>query len=263
MPRDEIPMRDRILDILLSVERQEWLSGELLSAELGISRAAVSKHIAALRDEGNIIESVPRRGYRLISQADPWAADDVQKGLLTRSLGQGRWIWLKETDSTNQVAVLEAMEGAPEGLVVVARRQNEGRGSKGTSWLNLPGSLTFSVVIRVNWPADRLAEFTLLVQEACTAAVCAAGGPELECRAPNDLFLNDRKVGGILIESLFHNDAMQWAVIGIGLNVNTPHEAMPVELAETASSLYAQTGRPFSITAILRNILEELEQRIG
>ena len=60
MPRDEIPMRDRILDILLSVERQEWLSGELLSAELGISRAAVSKHIAALRDEGNIIESAAR-----------------------------------------------------------------------------------------------------------------------------------------------------------------------------------------------------------
>lgn len=263
MPREEIPMRDRILDILVSRGQQDWLSGETLSAELGISRAAVSKHIAALREEGSIIESVPRRGYRLVSQADPWAADDVQKGLFTRSLGQGRWIWLKETDSTNQVAVLEALEGAPEGLVVVARRQSEGRGSHGHAWLNLPGSLTFSVVIRVNWPADRLAEFTLLVQEACTAAVCSCGGPELECRAPNDLFLGGQKVGGILIESMFHNDVMQWAVIGVGLNVNTPHEALPSDLADTASSLYAQTGRPFSITAILRSILEELEQRIG
>jgi BirA family biotin operon repressor/biotin-[acetyl-CoA-carboxylase] ligase len=62
---------------------------------------------------------------------------------------------------------------------------------------------------------------------------------------------------------MFHNDAMQWAVIGVGLNVNTPREALPDELAGIASSLYAETGRPFSITAILRNILEELEQRIG
>ena len=108
MPREEIPMHDRVMDLLISYSRQDWISGETISSELGISRAAVGKHIASLREEGNIIEAAPRRGYRLISQADPWAMDDVQKGLLTRSLGQNRWIWLKETDSTNQVAAREA-----------------------------------------------------------------------------------------------------------------------------------------------------------
>ena len=109
MRREEIPMRDRIMDCLVSSSCEAWLSGEKLSAKFGISRAAVSKHIMTLREEGNIIESVPRRGYRLIARADPWAGTDVQEGLKTHTLGQTGWIWLKETGSTNQVAVLEAL----------------------------------------------------------------------------------------------------------------------------------------------------------
>jgi len=261
MPREEIPMQDRILD-LLAESREEWLSGEYISSELGISRGMVSKHIASLRDEGNVIDST-RKGYRLVSRVAPCAREDAQKGLLTRSLGQSRWIWLKEASSTNQVAAQEALEGAAEGLVVVAQRQNEGRSSRGERWVSLPGGLHFSVLIRVNWPADRLSELTLLAQEACIAAVESAGGPRLEKGPSCELHLNGSKVGGILVESMFHNDAMRWAVIGVGLNVNTPADAIPAELHGTATSLYAETGRALCANTILRNTLEELEQRIG
>ncbi len=259
MPREEIPMHDRVLDFLERHSRQGWLSGEALASELGISRSSLSRHMAALRAEGNVIEAAPRKGYKLISRADPWAGDDVQKGLLTRSLGQRSWIWLKDADSTNLVAAREALNGAEEGLVVAARWQTEPQEGK-HSWMKQAGSLNFSVVIRVNWPADRLSELTLLVQEACVAAVLAAGGPELECRAPNYLYLNGSKVAAVLVQSLFHNSAMRWAVIGVGINVNTLADALNGELA---TSLYAETGKAFSITAILKNILEELEQRIG
>ena len=79
MRREEIPMRDRIMDCLVSSGCEAWLSGEKLSAKFGISRAAVSKHIMTLREEGNIIESVPRRGYRLM-------------GVLEKSgFKRGRW----------------------------------------------------------------------------------------------------------------------------------------------------------------------------
>ena len=144
-----------------------------------------------MREEGDIIESAtgPGHGYRLICPADPWAGHDVQKSLHTRILGQSEWIWLKDGAAINQTAVLEAMEDAPEGVVVVARRQDEGIDSTDFCWRNLPGTLTFAVILRVDWPADRLAEFTLLVQEACTAAVLDFDGPELECRKPNDLYL--------------------------------------------------------------------------
>jgi BirA family biotin operon repressor/biotin-[acetyl-CoA-carboxylase] ligase len=265
MPREEIPMRDRIIDLLSEPGQDGWHSGEKLAADLGLTRTSLSKHLASMREEGDIIESAtgPGHGYRLICPADPWAGHDVQKSLRTRILGQSEWIWLKDGAAINQTAVLEAMEDAPEGVVVVARRQDEGIDSTDFCWRNLPGTLTFAVILRVDWPADRLAEFTLLVQEACTAAVLDFDGPELECRKPNDLYLGDRKVGSILIQSMFHNDAMRWAVIGVGLNVNTPADAFPGHLAETASSLYAQTGRGFSIPGILRSLLEQLERRIG
>lgn len=261
MTRNEIPMRDRILDALAQNGPDDWLSGEALSRGFGISRAAVSKHVMSLRDEGNIIESVPRRGYRLISRADPWAGDDVREKLRTKVLGQTTWLWLKETGSTNQVAALEAMQGAPEGLVVVARRQNEGRGSRGHRWLNLPGSLCFSVLTKPRTAPERLEELPRLAMDAVAEGVQKSCGLTLEKRLPNDLFLNGRKVTGILVESMFHNSDMQWAVVGIGVNVNVPSEAVPPELAGAASSLYAETGTAFSVSSLLRHILEALETR--
>lgn len=262
MTRDEIPMRERILDSLVQNGQQRWISGETLSGELGISRAAVSKHVMSLRDEGHIIESVPRRGYRLISRADPWAGDDARAGLRTAVLGQAAWIWLKETDSTNQVAALEALRGADEGVVVVARRQHAGRGSRGHRWINLPGNLSFSVITKPHLPPEQLAGIPHLAMEACAQAIRQSCGLSLEPRLPNDLFLNGRKVAGILVESLFHNADMQWAVIGIGINVNVPKDAIPPELSGIASSLYAETGTAFSVTTLLRHILEALEHRL-
>ena len=259
MPHEEASMRERILNCLVQEGSVQWLSGEKLSGQLGISRAAVSKHISSLREEGHIIESVPRRGYRLISRADPWADSDAGEGLQTKILGRDTWIWLKETGSTNQVAVLEALNGAKEGLVVVARRQSEGRGSRGHRWLNLPGSLCFSVITRPSLPPEKAGELPGLVMEAVARAVRRSGGPELERQPPNDLFLNGRKVTGILVETMFHNAELQWAVAGIGVNVNVPAEALPPELSGIASSLYAETGKAFSVTALLRHILEELE----
>ena len=262
MRREEIPMRDRIMDCLVSSGCEAWLSGEKLSAKFGISRAAVSKHIMTLREEGNIIESVPRRGYRLIARADPWAGTDVQEGLKTHTLGQTGWIWLKETGSTNQVAVLEAMEGAPAGLAVVARRQNRGRGSKGHSWSTLPGGLYFSVLAAPRCSGDRVADLTQLTMEACAAAARRVCGVEMECRQPNDLFIAGRKTGGVLVESMLYNGELQWAVIGMGINVNVPEDAMPEELEGIATSLYIENGKPLSMTALMKSLLEELELRL-
>ena len=111
-------------------------------------------------------------------------------------------------------------------------------------------------------PPEKLASLPYLAMEACAAAVEKSCGVTLEKRLPNDLFLNDRKVVGILVESLFHNADLQWAVVGIGVNVNVPASAIPPELEGIASSLYAQTGTAFSVTKLLRHILEELEERL-
>lgn len=262
MRRDEIPMRMRILNCLARGRKDEWISGEALSRDFCISRAAVSKHVNTLRGEGNIIEAVPSRGYRLISRADPWAADDARNNLSTRVFGKKEWLWLKETGSTNQVAAEQAFLGAEEGLVVVARRQNEGRGSRGSRWMSLPGSLAFSVLIMPKLPPEKLNILPIFAMNACARAIEKSCGVSLEKRAPNDLFLHKRKVAGILVESMFHNTDLMWAVVGIGVNVNVPFSAIPPELEGLASSLYAETKTPFSVIHILRCILEELEQEL-
>lgn len=244
--------------ILSSLSRSAgWVSGEDLSERLGMSRAAVSKHISALKAEGCIIESSPRKGHRLISPADPWADGGIATSLRTERLGKGRWEWLKETGSTNQTAALLALEGAEHGTVVIARRQTEGRGSMGRVWSALPGSLCFSVLIRPERNdiiPDMLLDAAL---RACTEAVQELC-PDAEAKKPNDILAGGRKVCGILVESMYHNDLLKWVVIGIGANVNTPAESFPTELS-SATSLYAATGVPHSVTGLMKSILERLE----
>ena len=255
----ESAIRKHILQKLRQQGENSWLSGESLSFELGISRAAVNKHVLVLREHGSIIESLPRRGYRLISEADAWADANVREGLTTQHLGRGRWLWHKKAGSTNQIAVLEALGGAEEGLVVVARQQNDGRGEHGHRWLSLPGSLMFSVLIRPSIAIDKLADFPKMAQYASALAIRKICMVDVKCVRENDLYLNNRKIGGILVESLIQNDEIKWIVIGIGLNINTPKSFFPKEIFETASSLYAETGIPWSFTVLLKKHLEELE----
>lgn len=96
--------RERILALLLAAEG--WCSGEALSRELGMSRAAIAKHIAVLRDEGHEIEAAPRRGYHLLP-GEAYTEATIRHDLHTRVIGQGKWLWLKETASTNQEAAGE------------------------------------------------------------------------------------------------------------------------------------------------------------
>ncbi|MBP3730717.1 MAG: biotin--[acetyl-CoA-carboxylase] ligase [Mailhella sp.] len=252
-------------DILVSLASagSNWVSGEELADLFGISRAAVGKHVRTLRKEGNIIEAVPSRGYRLISQAAPWAGDNLPRKLLkTSRLGQGKWLWLKETDSTNLVLMREALAGAEEGTVAVARHQNQGRGSKGRSWMDAPGCLMFSVLLRPALPAGRVEDLVLCVLQSCQKALLDRCGTQVDIKLPNDIMLHERKIGGVLVESMFHNNFMTWAVAGIGVNVNVPDGSLPKELLGKASSIYAETSRPSSVAALLAGILEEIEERL-
>ena len=261
MPRNGTETRNRILKALAKSGLQTWVSGEKIASDLGISRAALNKHIIELKNQGNIINALPKRGYQLVALTDPWAAD-LRRGLKTSCIGKQRWIWLKETDSTNQVAMLEAMNKADEGTIVIARRQTEGRGSKGKTWVDMPGSLMFSILVKPEIKPDGISRLIWQTLEACAAAVKDACKLSLDCQLPNDLYLNGKKVGGVLIESLFRNEDLCWVVIGIGLNVNSPADAIPSELSGSATSLYAATGKSFSQKDILKKMLEKLERSI-
>ena len=253
--------RDHILRLLREAQAGNgWVSGEKMSATLDMSRAAISKHVRILRETGYDIAALPRRGYCLNAEAEQFSEGAVRAALNSRILGQQRWLWLGETASTNTEAALRAMEGAPEGTVIVAERQMRGRGRRGHNWFSVPRSLTFSVILRPQTPTtpERL---TLLAQHAVATAVEEQTGLHPLRKLPNDLLLHGRKFCGVLVEAGYRGPDMDWAVVGIGVNVNAREEDFTGSLAEAATSLYAASGRRQQRAELLARILERLEER--
>jgi BirA family transcriptional regulator, biotin operon repressor / biotin---[acetyl-CoA-carboxylase] ligase len=150
--------------------------------------------------------------------------------------------------------------GGAEGQVLVAEEQTAGRGRMGRSWVSQPGaSLTFSVLLRpVSVPAARRGWLSLLTGVAVAAAVRDVSGVAAVLKWPNDVLAGSRKLAGILAEQ--SGDAV---VIGIGLNVATPADALPVSSAGLRATSLLVEGASVSREALLAGILRELERRYG
>jgi BirA family biotin operon repressor/biotin-[acetyl-CoA-carboxylase] ligase len=163
------------------------------------------------------------------------------------------------TDSTNERAKELAAAGAPHGTLVTADEQSAGRGRQGRVWTAPPGkALLMSVVLRDLGRAHEL------VPLAAAVAVCEATeavAPDIRCEIkwPNDVWIDRRKVAGILVEG---RPQEGWMVLGIGLNVATAADEFPQELRETATSL-AATGASAPVADVLAELLPALDRLIG
>jgi BirA family biotin operon repressor/biotin-[acetyl-CoA-carboxylase] ligase len=221
----------------------EFVSGEAISDKLGLSRAAVWKHVESLRGHGYRIDAVPARGYRLREIPDRLTALELLPLLATHDLGQVLHCF-DELASTNDTAKQLAEEGAAHGEVVIAERQTAGRGRRGRAWISPPGrNLYFSVVLRPDLPPQRAPEITLVASVALCHAVRRAGA-DAGIKWPNDLVVDDRKLCGILTEMAADPDRVQWVVLGAGVNLNTRPEDFPEELRSIATSVAAERGQP-------------------
>ena len=237
-----------------------WRSGEELSRLLGVSRAAVAKHVRTLRGEGHQIEAMTRRGYRLLAEADVLTVDGVRRGLRTVCFGQGDFVLLDRTDSTNREAALLALGGAPEGAVVVASEQTAGRGRTGRPWVSPAGvGVYVSLVLRPRLAPQAAPLVTLLTAVAVAEAVAEVTGLAPRAKWPNDVLLHGRKVSGNLTEVSTVADVVSHVVTGAGINVNTRVEDLPEDLREKATSLAIELGRPVSRVDVLRAFLERAE----
>lgn len=221
----------------------EFVSGEAISDKLGLSRAAVWKHVESLRGHGYRIDAVPARGYRLREIPDRLTALELLPLLATHDLGQVLHCF-DELASTNDTAKQLAEEGAAHGEVVIAERQTAGRGRRGRGWISPPGrNLYFSVVLRPDLPPQRAPEITLVASVALCHAVRRAGA-DAGIKWPNDLVVDDRKLCGILTEMAADPDRVQWVVLGAGVNLNTRPGDFPEELRSIATSVAAERGQP-------------------
>lgn len=235
------PDNDELVLAFLAEAGDDFVSGEAISDKLGLSRAAVWKHVSALRARGYRIDAVPARGYRLVEIPDRLGALELRPLLSTRELGQALHCH-EELPSTNDLAKDLAEQGALHGEVVIAERQTAGRGRRGRAWVSPPRkNLYLSVVLRPDLPPHRATELTLLASVALCEVVREAGADAV-IKWPNDLLVGGRKVAGILTEMAAEPDRVQWVVIGLGVNLNAAPEDFPEELREEATSVAAARG---------------------
>lgn len=253
-------MKDAVLQILLE-HQGEYISGEEMSNLLQVSRTAIWKHMQSLKEEGYEISSSPRRGYCLLERPDLLTPLEIKTGLETEFLGHNL-LCSSSLDSTNEAAKREALAGAPEGTVIVAEQQEQGKGRLDRDWFSPPAlGLWFSVILRPQIKPAQASQLTFVSAIAVCKALRAVTKLPVLIKWPNDLLCRDKKVCGILTELSAEIEEINYLVVGIGLNVNQQEKDFPPEIKDTAISLALATGRSWQRAELLRHILQEYEEQ--
>lgn len=164
--------------------------------------------------------------------------------------------WFAETASTNDVAHQWALAGAPEGAVVTAARQTRGRGRRERKWESPPGTgLYASFILRPGWPAKRAPDLAILAGMAAFRALKEIGVPNLRVKWPNDILACGKKICGVLVEPRIGEGHVEFAVVGIGINVGQGPEEFSPELRSTATSCRLE-GSTISVDGMLEVLVE-------
>ncbi|MCL6631434.1 MAG: biotin--[acetyl-CoA-carboxylase] ligase [Alicyclobacillus herbarius] len=251
-------IRDQILEAFLKASDHR-VSGAWLSEQLGLTRAAVWKHIRSLEELGFSFSAATRRGYRLEKTPDLVLGPLLQPRLANVGEFGRTVIWSPEVDSTNALALRLARQGAPHGTLVTALVQTGGRGRRGRGWVSPRGGLWMSILLGKSVPLFLAHELTLLASVAVFRALQKQGPFPLSIKWPNDILCDGRKVCGILAEMRADGENVQYAVLGIGINTNVPLSELPAALNGTATSLSLYRDNPISHLDLVAAILNELE----
>jgi BirA family biotin operon repressor/biotin-[acetyl-CoA-carboxylase] ligase len=233
--------------------------GPKIATEIGVTRSTVWMYMEKLRALGVEIKGHPASGYQLQKLPDILVPSLIRPELGENEIGH-RIVHYFRTDSTNDVALNLATQGAAHGTVVLAEEQTAGRGRLGRSWYSEKSSGIYaSIILRPPLAPAAAPVLTLLAGVATQQAVRSTTGLPVDIRWPNDLLLNGKKVCGILTEMSAELDRLHAVVLGIGLNVN--HREMPPELKEIATSLRMEGRKSYSRAQILVAMLKELERK--
>ncbi len=222
---------------LLEGNRERDLSGQDIAESLGVTRAAVWKAVKSLKEEGYQVDAANNRGYRLTEDSDVLSAEGIRLHLSEKYNDREIHV-CKCVDSTNMEVKRRALEGAADGLVILAEEQTAGRGRLGRSFFSPSGTgIYMSILFR---PSSEISQDVVMITTAASVAVCRGIrrvlGEEPEIKWVNDVYLHGKKICGILTEAVsdFESGQIDTVVVGIGINYHSPHEGFPEELQERA-----------------------------
>lgn len=250
-------MKEEILRLLRSADG--YISGQELCNRFGVSRTAVWKAINQLKEAGYEIEAQQNKGYRLM------AAPDLMTEAEIKSLMHTDWVakevlYFDTIDSTNTKAQELAEKGYPSGTLVVADKQESGKGRRGRSWVSPSCTGIFmTLMIKPDINPNNASMLTLVAALAVAKAITSVTGEEAMIKWPNDIVVNGKKVCGILTEMNAQFDYINHIVVGIGINVH--NESFPEEISQMASSLMIEAGgKRFHRAQIIAETMSYFEQ---
>ena len=263
---------DKILD-LLEKNKGKAVSGERIAEILGISRTAVWKHIKVLKEEGYEISSVSNRGYELLETGDVFSTKSVMDELADEECGYKGKIKLvaevrDEVTSTNALLKDMAADGAGEGRVLIAKKQTAGRGRLGRTFFSPKNGIYLSMLLKPNMDFREAMLLTTIAAVAVVEAVREVTGKDTGIKWVNDVYLEGKKICGILTEAVtdVENGRLSYAVVGIGVNITKPSdENFPEELKDIAGFVYDGEEPPKGImskltTTIIKNYFKYYEK---
>ncbi len=246
-------MREKILDFLK--KKQEYISGDLIAGHLKMSRQALWKHIQELKDIGYEIEAVPHLGYKLLLVPDRLFPAEVGRGLNTKFIGK-KIHYFDSLSSTMDTAYELGVKAAPEGTLVLAEAQAKGKGRLERSWFSPKyKGIYLSLILRPHLTPNQTPLLTLLSAVSICEAIKTVVGLESHIKWPNDILVNNKKLGGILTELNAEIDLTHFVIIGIGLNINNDKKS----LVNGAISLKEQKKENINRIDLLQEILRKIE----
>ena len=233
------------------------MSGQELCERFGVSRTAVWKAMNQLKKEGYEIESVQNKGYHLVKTPDILSKNELV------SIRKTKWVgteicYFDVTDSTNTQAKSLGEGDAPNGTLVVAGKQESGRGRRGRSFESPAGTGIFmTLLLRPEIEPQNASMLTLVSALAVAKGIEHMVDLPVQIKWPNDIVINGKKVCGILTEMSAQMDYVNYIVIGIGINVG--NEEFPEEIKDVATSIYLESGKHVNRAMLIEKIWEEFE----
>lgn len=251
---------------MLEGNKGKTISGEEIAKKLNISRTSIWKAINSLRNEGYVINAVTNKGYSLSNNTDLISKEGISIYLDKRFSNIEIYNY-KVVSSTNEVAKNLALSGAKHGTIVISEEQTAGKGRLGRSFYSPSNTgIYMSIILRPNLTTMD----SVLITTASSVSICDAihkvTGIESQIKWINDIFINNKKVGGILTEAStnFESGTIDYLILGIGINFNKPKDNFPCELKEIATSIYTDNcngiNRNMLCAEIINNILYMIPQ---
>ncbi|MDO4459956.1 MAG: biotin--[acetyl-CoA-carboxylase] ligase [Clostridia bacterium] len=233
-------VKDDVLKFLLE-NKLEAVSGEEIASSLGVSRNAIWKAIKALRTEGYEIEAATNKGYTLVSDNNTLSEQGIRKHL-NGNENIDLHI-LPVVDSTNNYIKRLAGDGSPEGVVAISEEQTAGKGRLGRKFESPKKTgIYMSILLRPTFSAEESLSITTIAAVATAKAIETVSGFETQIKWVNDIYMRERKVSGILTEASvnFESGKLEYAVLGIGINVKYPEGGFPDEISDIAGAVFEE-----------------------